>query len=141
MHTLQIRRYHGGWTPNQKTEIGGFGSSISLVSFLKEKLKVYSRQHNCHVKLLQPDDRLVSQALLFSLFWANLEYTDQLFPAPCRRERFTVPVTRQTDLSGSLNAVTAFWGENLTCPTSIQSIEARSIPGIHTMAISISQIS
>ncbi|KAH7250364.1 uncharacterized protein BKA55DRAFT_690596 [Fusarium redolens] len=57
MHTLQIRRYHGGWTPNQKTEIGGFGSSISLVSFLKEKLKVYSRQHNCHVKLLQPDDR------------------------------------------------------------------------------------
>ncbi|CVK87782.1 related to hsp70 protein [Fusarium mangiferae] len=37
--------------------IGGFGSSISLVKFLEKSLAEYSRQNNCHVKLLLPEDK------------------------------------------------------------------------------------
>ncbi|EXL71535.1 hypothetical protein FOPG_12760 [Fusarium oxysporum f. sp. conglutinans race 2 54008] len=37
--------------------IGGFGFSISLVKFLEKSLAEYSRQNNCHVKLLKPKDR------------------------------------------------------------------------------------
>ncbi|KAL9573472.1 hypothetical protein ACKAV7_002016 [Fusarium commune] len=37
--------------------IAGFGPSISLVKFLRAKLKEDSKQNNCHVKLVQLDDR------------------------------------------------------------------------------------
>ncbi|EGU75188.1 hypothetical protein FOXB_14285 [Fusarium oxysporum f. sp. conglutinans Fo5176] len=42
--------------------IGGFGFSISLVKFLEKSLAEYSRQNNCHVKLLKPKDRLGPEA-------------------------------------------------------------------------------